>query len=133
VNQAEKRDLTAGRASIVGGTQLSTTKLSGNKFWKHLLRKYATQLLGRDPVPAHLLGYTELVTVNHNKWHGTQTCSVCFKANGTKNHGHSKHQHDQCPNSSKNFMPHVRAKIERNKRKADEFEQHGGLNSKIKM
>jgi hypothetical protein len=117
VNQGQKCDLSPGRASIVGGTQLSCTKLTGNKNWKYLVRKYATQLLKEDVVPEYLAGYTALVTKNHNKHHGTQTCSVCFAKYGTKNHGHNRNQGDQCPLSLKRKLDHVVSKIERNERK----------------
>jgi len=112
--------MSSGRGSIIGGTQLSCTKLTGNKNWKYLIRKYAMQLIKPDAVPEYLSGCSSLVTENHNKHHGSQTCSVCFEEYGTRNHGHNKNQGDKCPLSVKRKLDHVFLKIERNDRKIAE-------------
>jgi len=88
--------LTPGRGSNVNGKRPSTSRLSGNKYWKYLIWKYCTQLIEPDEVPDFLKHHTDLCTKNHNTTRDTRTCSACAKKYGTRNHGHSQNEL-QCP------------------------------------
>jgi len=130
VNQGQKQQLSKGRGSIVGGTTLSSTKLSGSKFWKYLLRKYGLQLLKPDEVPPYLNAFTEIVTTNHvsnqtNGKFGHRSCSACSKEYGTSNHGHSKGGH-HCPLRDVTNVPHTKY-IAREERKVNECRELGGV------
>lgn len=118
VNQGQKRHLSRGRGSNTGGTQLSTVRLTGNKFWKYLLWRLGRQFLKPDEVPAYLRdAHTELVTENHvSKNQENKTCSTCFKEFGTTKHGH-KCTDMWCPLNSKES---ILVKRERANKKDDQ-------------
>jgi len=130
VNQGQKQQLSMGRGSIAGGTTLSSTKLSGSKFWKYMLRKYGLQLMAPDEVPAYLRNQTELVTTNHvsNMGNGNwinRNCSSCRREYGTTNHGHSKGGH-HCPLREIQNSVHGQY-ILREERKLAEYRDLGGI------
>lgn len=118
-----KRMLSCGRGSNVGGTTLSTERLSGNKFWKYLVWKYGSQLLHVDEVPDYMKEVTKsgnLVTENHvSKHRDTITCSACHAADGSKHHGHDK-QNLKCPQKAHSTDKLTIAKRERDERKVND-------------
>ena len=66
VNKFDKGQVSPGCGSHTGGTQLAVTgeKLSGSKFWKRLVWKYAPQVFEEDLPVSHNNLYTKYVTPN---------------------------------------------------------------------
>ena len=84
VNQGMKQHLSKGRGSNTGGRQLSTTSLTGNKYWKYKLWRFGRQFLRPNEVPSFLdEAHASLVTSNHiSKNQSKKTCHAC----GLKGH-----------------------------------------------
>lgn len=84
VNQGMKQHLSKGRGSNTGGRQLSTTSLTGNKYWKYKLWRFGRQFLRPKEVPGFLdEAHASLVTSNHiSKNQSEKTCHAC----GLKGH-----------------------------------------------
>jgi predicted house-cleaning noncanonical NTP pyrophosphatase (MazG superfamily) len=122
VGAEEKQFLSPGSGSNVGGHQLSTTSLTGNKFWKRVIRRYGTQLLDPDEVPEYMKKRSTLVTTNHNTTQWNRTCKDCQKEFGSTHHGHSSKE-KLCP---LNPNPDVKY-LGRYERKVREYQALGGI------
>ena len=110
--------MSKGRGSNTGGTQLSTTSLPGNKYWKYKLWRFGRQFLKPDSVPEYLdNAHASIVTANHvSKNQSEKTCSACYLAFDTEHHGH-KCTDAICPINEKETTV---IKKERLERKADD-------------
>ena len=106
----------------MGGRTLSSTRLSGNKFWKALIWKYSAQLLAVEEVPEYMKEVEKsgnLVTANHvSRNRKNITCSACCKHDGSKHHGHDK-QNLNCPQKKNSVEPKTVKKRERHERKVE--------------
>jgi len=118
---------------MVGGRSLAVDSKHGCMFWKYLLRDYSVQLMEPDVVPECLRNADTcgLVTENHvsNRSNGiwdNRTCGNCERKHGTKHHGHSSGQ-KKCPLESGSNVDF----LDRKKRKAEEIEAVGGIETII--